>query len=138
MSTSPPTPPANLTADNDGAFVNVSWDPSTDDLTPQSFIRYDVYVNGELRAVVVGEAIAQVEADYGVNNISIIAVDTADNESTPGTTTLNNVTRWCDAVRTMSAEELANGARIVSLPAPRAPSPGSARSGCWASREAVA
>ena len=67
----------------------VRWDPSTDDLAPQSFIRYDVYVNGELRAVVVGKTTAQVESDYGVtNNISIIAVDTADNESAPGTITV--------------------------------------------------
>ena len=87
----PPTPPANLTAVNDGAFVNVNWDPSTDDLAPQSFIRYDVYVNGELRAVVVGGTTAQFDSDYGVtNNISIIAVDTADNESAPGTTVLNH------------------------------------------------
>jgi hypothetical protein len=53
------------------------------------FIRYDVYVNGELRAVVVGGTSVQVESDYGVtNNISIIAVDTADNESVPGTITV--------------------------------------------------
>ena len=32
---------------------------------------------------------AQVESDYGVtNNISIIAVDTANNESVPGTITV--------------------------------------------------
>ena len=65
------------------------WDPSTDDLAPQTFIRYDVYVNGELRAVVVGQATAEVEGDPGINNISVIAVDTADNESAPGSTTLN-------------------------------------------------
>ena len=48
-----------------------------------------MYVNGELRAVVVGSTTAQVESDYGVtNNISIIAVDTADNESVPGTITV--------------------------------------------------
>ena len=85
----PPTQPMNVTAEADGAHIIVRWDPSTDDLAPQSFIRYDVYVNGELRAVVVGDATAVVEGDYGVNNISVIAVDTADNESTPGTTTLN-------------------------------------------------
>ena len=87
----PPTQPANLRAESDGAFVNVSWDPSSDDLAPPSLIRYDVYVNGELRAVVVGGTTAQFDSDYGVtNNISIIAVDTADNESAPGTTVLNH------------------------------------------------
>ena len=86
----PPTQPMNVTAESDGAFIIVRWDPSTDELAPQSLIRYDVYVNGELRAVVVGNTTAQVENEYGVTHtITIIAVDTADNESAPGTTTLN-------------------------------------------------
>jgi chitodextrinase len=85
----PPTQPGNVTAENDGALLTLRWDPSTDDLAPQKFIRYDVYQNGELRAVVVGQNTAQVEIDYGVtNNIAIVAVDTADNESTPGTITV--------------------------------------------------
>ena len=84
----PPTQPMNVTAENDGGHLIVRWDPSTDDLAPQSLIRYDVYVNGELRAVVVGNTTAQVEVDFGVNNIAVIAVDTADNESAPGTITL--------------------------------------------------
>jgi chitinase len=85
----PPTQPANVTAESNGGHIIVRWDPSTDDVAPQSFIRYDVYVNGELRAVVVGKGTAEVEGDFGVNNIAVIAVDTADNESVPGTTTLN-------------------------------------------------
>ena len=84
----PPTQPANITSQSDGAFLNLHWDASTDDFSPQSFIRYDVYVNDELRAVVVGTAAAQVEVDYGVNTVAIIAVDTADNESVPGTITV--------------------------------------------------
>lgn len=86
----PPTEPMNVTADNDGGFLIVRWDPSTDDLAPQSLIRYDVYINGELRAVVVGNTTArEVEGDFGVNDIEVIAVDTADNESLPGTITLD-------------------------------------------------
>jgi hypothetical protein len=85
----PPTQPMNVTAEQDGGHLLVSWDPATDDLAPQSFIRYDVYVNGELRAVVVGDTTAQVEGDFGVNDIAVIAVDTADNESVPGTITLD-------------------------------------------------
>jgi hypothetical protein len=85
----PPTQPMNVTAEADGGHIIVRWDPSTDDLAPQAFIRYDVYVNGELRAVVVGQASADLEGDSGINNISVIAVDTADNESSAGTTTLN-------------------------------------------------
>ena len=85
----PPTPPANVTAESNGGHITVRWDASTDDLAPQAFIRYDVYVNGELRAVVVGKTTAEVEGDFGVNNISVVAVDTADNESAPGTTTVS-------------------------------------------------
>ena len=84
----PPTQPANITTENDGGHLIVRWDPSTDDLAPASLIRYDVYVNGELRAVVVGNTTAQVELDFGVNTIAVIAVDTADNESAPGTITV--------------------------------------------------
>ena len=84
----PPTQPANITANNDGAFINVGWSASTDDVAPQSLIRYDVYVNGVLGAVVVGQTTAQVEADYGVATIAIVAVDTADNASAPGTITV--------------------------------------------------
>jgi chitinase len=85
----PPTQPMNVTAQADGGHIIVRWDPSIDNLALQAFIRYEVYVNGELRAVVVGQASAEVEGDLGVNNISVIAVDTADNESSAGTTTLN-------------------------------------------------
>jgi chitodextrinase len=85
----PPTQPTNITAESDGAHLILRWTPSTDDVAPQSLIRYDVYVNGELRAVVIGQATAQIEIEYGVNNdIAIVAVDTADNESAPGTITV--------------------------------------------------
>ena len=85
----PPTEPMNVTAESDGGHVIVRWDPSMDDLAPESFIRYDVYVNGELRAVVVGDTTAQAEVDFGDNDIEVVAVDTADNESVPGTITAN-------------------------------------------------
>ena len=80
----------NITADGNTGHVNVSWDPSTDDLTPQSLIRYDVYINGVLSAVVVGNTTAATEVDSnpGVNTIAVIAVDAADNESEPGTITV--------------------------------------------------
>jgi chitinase len=84
----PPTQPMNVTAEDDGGHLIVRWDRSTDDRAPQALIRYDVYVNGELRAVVVGNTTAEVEGDFGVNTIAVIAVDTADNESVPGTITL--------------------------------------------------
>jgi hypothetical protein len=77
--------PANLTAEDVGGHFLVRWDPSTDDFAPQSLIRYDISINGELRAVVVGSTIVEVEGDPGGSVIAIVAVDTADNESAPGT-----------------------------------------------------
>src|SRR5688572_17785741 len=56
-----PTQAANLTAESNGAFLTVQWDASTDDFAPQSLIRYDVYVNGHLSAVVVGQTTADVD-----------------------------------------------------------------------------
>jgi hypothetical protein len=86
----PPSQPMNVTAVDDGGFLIVDWEPSTDDLAPPSLIRYDVYVNGELRAVVVGQTIApEVDSLFGDSEVAVIAVDTADNESPPGITTLN-------------------------------------------------
>ena len=85
----PPTLPANITAENTGGFHLVRWDKSTDDFAPQSFIRYDVYVNGELRVVVIGSNSAEVELYLGeTSTITVIAVDTADNESEPGSITV--------------------------------------------------
>lgn len=82
----PPTEPVNVAVDYIGHLL-VSWDPATDNLAPQSLIRYEVFVNGELRGVVVGETFAEIEGDLGVNDIEVVAVDTADNESPPGTAT---------------------------------------------------
>jgi len=86
----PPTSPTNIFVDGIGGFSNVSWDPSTDDIAEQRFIRYDIYVDGELRTVVVGGTSAEVETDFGDEVITIIAVDTADNESVPASVPLGS------------------------------------------------
>ena len=83
----PPTRPTNITAEDTGGHVLVSWSPSTDDLAPASLIRYNVYVDGELRVVVIGHTTVEVETNPGGSVIEIVAVDTADNESEPGTIT---------------------------------------------------
>jgi chitodextrinase len=84
-----PTPPANLTAENTGGFHLVRWEASADDVAAQQFIRYDVYVNGQLQRVVVGITSAEVELYPGETSIiTVIAVDTADNESAPGMITV--------------------------------------------------
>jgi secreted PhoX family phosphatase len=80
----PPTSPANVTAENTGGFHIVRWDASTDDIAAQQFIRYDIYVNGQLQRVVVGGTSAEVELYLNeTSTITVIAVDTADNESQP-------------------------------------------------------
>ena len=80
----PPTSPANVTAENTGGFHMVRWEPSTDDLAAPQFIRYDLYVNGQLQTVVVGGTSGEVELYLNeTSTITIIAVDTADNESQP-------------------------------------------------------
>ena len=81
----PPTRPANITAQDIGGFLLVSWSPSTDNLAPPSLIRYDIYVDGQLRRVVVGETAAEVDFYVEEQTVTVIAVDTAGNESEPGT-----------------------------------------------------
>lgn len=87
----PPTQPANVTAEDTGGFHLVTWEASTDDLAPQPFIRYDVYVNDLLQTVVVGATSAEVELYLNeTSTITVIAVDTADRESTPASIVVIN------------------------------------------------
>lgn len=89
--TTPPTTPANF-RDNGMSFQDgetwLFWDKSTDDVDPQDFIRYDVYVNGVFdhslmgynQTVVYGNAESE-------NTFQVIAVDSAGNQSAPATLT---------------------------------------------------
>jgi chitodextrinase len=81
----PPTQPANISAQDIGGFLLVSWSPSSDNLAPPSLIRYDIYVDGQLRRIVVGGTAAEVDFYFEERTVTVIAVDTADNESAPGT-----------------------------------------------------
>ena len=86
-----PTSPANVTAENTGGFHMVRWEPSTDDFAAQPFIRYDLYVNGQLQRVVVGDTSGEVELYLNeTSTITVIAVDTADNESPPTAIVVDN------------------------------------------------
>ena len=67
------------------------WNQSTDDLDPQSIIRYDIYVNGVLEAITVGSGRSHLYVVKGSNTITLIAIDTAGNESAVATTTFNCV-----------------------------------------------
>jgi chitodextrinase len=87
----PPTQPANVAAENTGGFHLVTWDASTDDLSPRQFIRYDLYVNDLLQTVVVGTTSAEVEIYLGETaTVTVIAVDTADRESAPASIVVVN------------------------------------------------
>lgn len=81
-----PTPPEKVAVVNEAGPLTVSWEPSTDDLTSQSLIRYEVFLDGELSAVVVGDTTASIfESSLELGEIAVVAVDAADNESVPGT-----------------------------------------------------
>jgi hypothetical protein len=89
--TTPPTTPGNL-RDNGMAFPDgetwLWWDQSTDNVDPQSVIRYDVYANGVLDHSLVGAGMTILYGNPGVSNtFQVIAVDTAGNESAPATLT---------------------------------------------------
>lgn len=80
----PPTAPTGVSVDGTIGDVVVRWNASVDNVAPKAFIRYDVYVNGVWSAVVMGKTSAVVHLELGVNVISVIATDTADNSSQPG------------------------------------------------------
>ncbi len=87
--TTPPSAPANLRGSSFGSGdgeVRLRWDPSTDNVDGEAFLRYDIYVNGALDHTLVG---AREAAVYGVvgqtNRFEVIASDTAGNASAPAT-----------------------------------------------------
>jgi hypothetical protein len=89
--TTPPTTPANPT-DNGMSFEDgetwLFWQQSTDNVDPQSVIRYDVYVNGVFDHSLMGYSQTVVYGNAGVfNTYQVIAVDSAGNQSAPATLT---------------------------------------------------
>jgi hypothetical protein len=89
--TTPPTTPANFT-DNGMSFEDgetwLFWQQSTDNVDPQSVIRYDVYVNGVFDHSLLGFDRTVVYGNPGVfNTYQVIAVDSAGNQSAPATLT---------------------------------------------------
>ena len=89
--TIPPTTPANLT-DNGMSFQDgetwLFWGQSTDNVDPQSIIRYDIYVNGVLDHSLQGADRTIVYGNPGVfNTYQVIAVDSAGNQSAPASLT---------------------------------------------------
>jgi chitodextrinase len=89
--TTPPTTPANL-SDRGMSFEDgetwLFWDQSTDDVDPQSVIRYDVYVNGVLDHSLMGAGRTILYGNPGVfNTYEVIAVDSSGNQSVPASLT---------------------------------------------------
>ena len=85
-----PTQPSNVQAFGYGDLeMQVWWTASTDAVTPQNVIVYEIYVNGVHENTAIGKNMTP--SAYGVfgdNEITVIAIDEAGNRSTAGTTTL--------------------------------------------------
>ena len=87
-----PTTPANVRADlyNDGSReLQVTWIASTDNVTPQSSITYEVSVNGVVENTSVGVPQASVYGVAGDNVIRVVAIDANGNRSVAGVFTIN-------------------------------------------------
>ena len=69
--------------------MQVWWTASTDAVTPQNVIVYELYVNGVHENTAIGTSMTP--SAYGVhgdNVITVIAIDEAGNRSVAGRTTL--------------------------------------------------
>jgi hypothetical protein len=87
-----PTQPSSVYADlyGDGSTeMQFSWGASTDDVTPQNVIIYEIYVNGALENTAVGTTQSSGYGVFGQNVVTVIAIDEAGNRSIAGTTTIN-------------------------------------------------
>jgi hypothetical protein len=85
-----PTQPSNVQAFSYGDLeMQVWWTASTDAVTPQNVIVYEIYVNGVHENTAIGRNMTP--SAYGVpgeNVITVIAIDEAGNRSAAGSTTL--------------------------------------------------
>ena len=86
----PPTEPSPVWADlYDGSTeIQVMWGASTDGVTPQKVILYEMYVNGVHENSAIGTTQTTGYGVRGDNVITVIAIDEAGNRSTAGRTTL--------------------------------------------------
>ena len=86
----PPTQPSSVQAFGYGDLeMQVWWGASSDDVTPQNVIVYEIYVNGVHENTAIGTNMTP--SAYGVpgeNVVTVIAIDEAGNRSTAGTTTI--------------------------------------------------
>jgi chitodextrinase len=102
----PPTTPSNFWGGIiDGATeAMVFWSNSTDNVTPQEHIRYELYLNGQFDGATIDPYPHQftMYLTPGVNMIEVYAVDEAGNRSAPATMTIEltaGLTRAASAAR---------------------------------------
>ena len=90
---SPPSAPGNLMGLEVGNCEGwLSWDASTDDVDRASTIRYDAYANGVFDSATIGYTKNIIYATKnGTNTYTVIAVDSAGNESQPSTVDIPNM-----------------------------------------------
>jgi hypothetical protein len=86
----PPTQPSSVQAFGYGDLeMQVWWTASTDAVTPQHVIVYEIFVNGVLENTAIGKNMTP--SAYGVpgnNEVTVIAIDEAGNRSVAGRTTI--------------------------------------------------
>ena len=88
--TTAPSTPANFGGSNFDTETWLSWDQSTDDVTPQSRIRYEIYLNGALDHGTVGRGSTILYGTAGIiNTFEVVAVDEAGNKSGPASFTID-------------------------------------------------
>lgn len=86
----PPSTPMDLSESHFGdGEVWLSWTQSTDNVTPQRAIIYEVYMNGELSDMQFGSGARSINyGNFGEwNTVEVIAIDEAGNRSAAGTLT---------------------------------------------------
>jgi len=87
---SPPTTPSNLSGSNFGEETWLVWGQSTDDVTPQLLIKYEVYVNDVLDHTLIARGETVLYGTAGnINVFKVIAVDESGNRSEPATFTID-------------------------------------------------
>jgi fibronectin type III domain protein len=86
----PPTEPSSVQAFSYGDLeMQVWWTASTDAVTPQNVIVYEIFVNGVHENTAIGTNMTpSAYGVFGENVITVIAIDEAGNRSTAGRTTL--------------------------------------------------
>ena len=85
-----PTEPSPVWAEPNGGGteLQVMWAASTDDVTPQRVIVYEIYVNGVHDNTAIGTTQTHAYGVFGDNVVTVIAIDEAGNRSIAGRTTV--------------------------------------------------